>query len=119
MYVRWKKRLRTCRHRSTGEFYLSAVLLESHRVNGRPRQKFVTYLGTVLESYRDSYWHMFDFWKSADKKLDTLSLEPTKRSEIEARLLEVVHRPTQADKERTYQALSRLEAQMTNSLRHR
>ena len=117
MYVRWKKRLRTCRHRSTGEFYLVAVLLENHRVNGRPRQKFVTYLGTVLENYRDSYWHMFNFWKSADKKLDALSLEPAKWSEIEARLSQVVRRPTRADKERTYEALSRLEAQISRSKR--
>ena len=117
MYVRWKKKLRTRRHRSTGEFYLLAVLFKNHRVNGRPRQKFVTYQGTVRENYRASYWHMFNFWSSADKKLDALSLEPAKWSEIEARLSEVVRRPTRADKERTYQALSRLEPQISRSNR--
>ena len=53
MYVRWKRRkLRKGLGRKREEdagYARSAVLVESHRVKGQPRQKFVAHLGYVKE----------------------------------------------------------------------
>src|SRR5258706_14929386 len=93
MYVRWKKRMRSKYHRSTGEGVLTAVLVKSERVNGTPCQHFVSYLGTIQERGISHYYHHLDFWDSATKHLDALQLNVEVRNQIETSLEAVVSKP--------------------------
>jgi hypothetical protein len=52
MFLRWKRR-RLKRYRrgcQAGEEILSAVIVESRRVDGQPRQRVVRYIGSIRES---------------------------------------------------------------------
>src|SRR5262245_31779952 len=97
MFVRWKTR--TPRrswyadfpHRNPGPSY-SAVLVRSERVDGKPRQKVVLYLGHIKEKYRHSPARRFYFWERADRLLDSLNLTPAERQKIEEQLSAVVRR---------------------------
>lgn len=90
MYVKWKKRAmtRTDRDRRRyciGAHALTAVLVESRRVSGKPRQRYVAYLGT-LEVWDDSRsgnivigtggrakWPaVVMFWQRVSRQLDAL-----------------------------------------------
>lgn len=90
MYVKWKKRAmtRTDRHRGRyciGAHALTAVLVESRRVDGKSRQRFLAYLGTI-EVWDDSRrgdiaigtggrakWPaVVMFWQRVSRQLDAL-----------------------------------------------
>ena len=43
MYVRWKKRAMTSYRRRNGQTALTAVLVESQRVDEKPRQRTISY----------------------------------------------------------------------------
>jgi hypothetical protein len=109
MYVRWKKRQMTRTRRSTGRFRLGAhaltgVLVESRRVNGSPRQRFVAYLGTIRVSEngkgevtigpggRARQAEIIAFWDRVSRKLDTIA-EPYDRDAVEAMVAARVPRP--------------------------
>ena len=79
---------------------LTAILVESHRIDGRPRQRFECYLGTIREwTVLDRvYWHLVDFWISADKKLDDLQIDQDARQKIETKIAERIPRPTEQDR---------------------
>ena len=94
MYVRWKKRARTRRHRPTGEHTLTAVLVTSQRVDGRPRQRIVAYLGSIGEHHTSVYWHQVDFWKSAAQHLEQLDLDADTATRIREQLAQIVPVPT-------------------------
>ena len=115
MYVRWKKRMRTKRHRPTGEHTLTAVLVTSQRVDGRPRQRIVAYLGSIGEHRTGFYWHQFDFWKSAAQHVDQLGLDAETVARIREDLAQVVPVPTA---EGATQAAKQLE-ELTSVLRGR
>jgi hypothetical protein len=93
MFVRWKRRPMSRRGTPTGEKALSAVLVESVRVDGRPRQRIISHLGTIQEHGLPHFWHQVDFWKAATLKLDGAGLTPDERSAIEAALAKVVPVP--------------------------
>ena len=107
MFVRWKRQALTGRsvkyNASLGRSKdkLTAILVESHRVDGRPRQRFVSYLGTIREwTLKDRvYWHLVDFWVSVDKNLDALQIDQVTRQAIETRIAERVPRPTTQDRQ--------------------
>jgi len=83
MFLKWRKR-QTIRMNKNMEylpiFYLSAELVESHRVNGKPRQKVIRYLGSIAERYakedddgEDVYLdERFKFWSTVTDNLDFL-----------------------------------------------
>jgi hypothetical protein len=88
MYVRWKKRsmTRTDRYRGRcriGAHALAAVLVESRRVNGSPRQRFA-HLGTVqvwengygdvsvASGGRAERMAVVRFWEQVARKLDAV-----------------------------------------------
>ncbi len=98
MYVKWKKRTmtRTDRYRgrfSIGAHALSASLVECRRVNGKPRQFFLAYLGTI-EVWDDvgtgdiaigtggrAKWPaVVMFWQRVSRKLDTLRVRCDRHS---------------------------------------
>ena len=62
MYVRWKKRERSRRgwHTEPPQL-LTAVLVESRRVDGKPRQRTVAYLGSIRSDYLDDATFRFYF----------------------------------------------------------
>ena len=103
MFVRWKRQALTGRSvkyyasKGRSKDKLTAILVESHRVDGRPRQRFVCYLGTIREwTVLDRvYWHLVDFWISADKKLDDLQIDQDARQKIETKIAERIPRPTE------------------------
>lgn len=108
MYVRWKKRplTRTGRFRGRcliGAHALSAVLVESQRVNGSPRQRFVAHLGTVrvwengrgqveIGTGRALHSEVMGFWGRVCRSLDGVE-EHFDRDVVEAMIGATVPRP--------------------------
>jgi len=74
MYVRWKKRPETRHGRKisatparyekekTGLYHLSAYLVESKRIDCKPRQKDISYLGSISERHLRDYNGGPDRW---------------------------------------------------------
>ena len=71
MFVRWKRRpLRRRRPWSPpDEHALYAVLVESRRVDGRPRQRVVRYLGAIKEGQLRYPLSVDHFWQTVDRNL--------------------------------------------------
>ncbi len=102
MFVRWKRRKRTygrggggCR----GEWEadragdsIDVVLVESLRVGGRVRQRFVCHLAHVHENQMDWVGRRADFWEQIIPRLDALRLDLSERAKIEAQLDRVMPR---------------------------
>ncbi len=97
MFLRWK-RYENKDARWNGGVYWRAVLVESTRVDGKPRQKVVKYLGSV---YRDGWSgtlfdevqnkdapnfyaveFVVDFWRQSLATLREMKLTRTKRREV-------------------------------------
>jgi hypothetical protein len=140
MFVRWKRKRRkdtyhfepdppgvkvySRRRIADPQWLRSAVLVESVRVDGRPRQRTIKYLGSIRECHLDlegqySIFHRGYFWRSADANLERLDLSDLERARIIAALEDVVPRP---DPEERAQALKRAEeriAMLSASLRGR
>lgn len=99
MYVRWNRKQRVDR-KKLGPL-LCAVLVESHRVDGAPRQKTVAYLGGIREFSIDSkLGRRVRFWGDVTQRLDQLGgdLAPEQRKKVETALAKRVKRPTDAEK---------------------
>lgn len=100
MFVRWKTRAT-----SGADDRLTAEILESRRINGRPRQKSVLYLGGINRRRIASKDLSERFWRRVDVKLAGLPLSPGERQKIEVAILRVVPRDK---RERRKQAEARL-----------
>ena len=97
MFVRWKKRkLKSHWHPRQGNVVLSAQLVECKRVDGKPRQNVIKYLGSIWGHVCDAEGRQSSFWRTADRALDELALDAGARRKIEGRLLETVPRPSLA-----------------------
>ncbi len=82
MFVRWQVR---SRKRRGGSPLLTAVLVESRRVDGQPRQRVIAYLGGIRERYIDEREkEHIAFWTRVDDRLDELGLDAGTRARIEA-----------------------------------
>jgi hypothetical protein len=106
MYIRWKKRQRKRWRKPTGFHTLSAYLVESHRVNGRPRQK-TTYLASIWDKYIDTPTHRDYFWWRVEEKVAALALDEQTWLKIAAQLEETVPKPSPQEVEQFRQALDR------------
>ena len=65
MYVRWNRKKRTKKIEwvmNEGD-YIYAVLVETRRIDGKPRQKTIKYLGGIGENNPNVYGRM-RFWES-------------------------------------------------------
>jgi len=91
VFVRWKERT-TKRGRV---FY--AVLVESQRENGKPRQKVIKHLAHIAEKYLDATAHQEYFWQRVDWYMDDLALSTETRKTIEGKLIAKVKRPTEEE----------------------
>ncbi len=75
MFVRWQKR-----KRRDGVTRLNAVLCESRRVDGKPRQEHIAYLGAIDDVWLDqplddpaANLKRCEFWEKAEKRLAPLA----------------------------------------------
>lgn len=95
MFVRWKRR-QLCRKPrwAKPEYVRYAVLVESARVDGKPKQKIIRYLAHIKEKYLTATAHQEWFWIRVDAHFSELGLEPTVQTNLEDSLLRVVVRPT-------------------------
>jgi hypothetical protein len=105
MYIRWKKKPRAprwgydehhvwrrgVRHETR---LLVAYLVESQRVNGKPRQK-ARDLACIQEKYLGAVAHQAHFWEHAIARLEGISLPAQHRPSIEAALAKRVPRPSE------------------------
>ena len=114
MFIRWKTR----RGKALGDHLtLTAVLLESHRIDGQPRQKYVARLGTLrvldeLLPYQDPDEYtrvdggiahiarVIWFWNGLTEQLDALDLRE-QRQAIESQIASRVPKPTDEMLEQT------------------
>jgi hypothetical protein len=99
VFVRWKRRKKAAtkpgrrpRRRSDAGDSLYCVLIESRRIEGKPRQKVVCYLGSVDEKHLDKTWLRVDFWDVIKPKLDRLALTRKQRQRIEDSIQRIVPR---------------------------
>jgi hypothetical protein len=99
MFVRWKRRKRTYGRGGRGEEgaeragdSIDVVLVESLRVGGRVRQRFVCHLAHVHEKQMAWIGRRADFWKQVIPRLDALRLDLSERAKIEAQLDRVMPR---------------------------
>ena len=93
MFVRWQRRGRVRKGKTSP--LISAVLVECHRVAGKPRQKVIAYLGGIRETRINvSERYHREFWRSVDDRLDALQLDPEFRAMIEASIESKVRRVT-------------------------
>lgn len=109
MYVRWKRKPRSRRRRLTGEYSLAAVLVESHRVDGRPRQRIIKHLGSINERGIQHYYVKLDFWQSVDARLTALALDANLRAQLEEQIVQRVPRPGAREQEQDALSLAALE----------
>jgi hypothetical protein len=102
VFVRWKRRPLQHRHEWSppDEQALYAVLVESARVDGKPRQRVVGYLAAIREGELASALAVERFWRDVDRVLDTLALDD-KRPSIEGKIAATVPRPDPVVLERT------------------
>ena len=75
MFVRWQKR-----KRRDGVTRLNAILCESRRVDGKPRQEHIAYLGAIDDVWLDeprndpqANLKRYEFWEKAEKRLAPLA----------------------------------------------
>ena len=100
MYIRWKR----SPLRRTADVTLKAFLVHSVRVQGRPRQRILGYLGAIRQRYQHAPAHRQRFWQQVTPRLTALPVDAVTRAVLEADLARVVPRLTPAD-------LATLEAQ--------
>ncbi len=88
MFVRWKTR-----PRRRGRRTRAAQLVESIRVDGRPRQKVRLHIASCRVGGERRYWCRKDFWDVADRNLARFGLDPATCARVAAALATVVPRP--------------------------
>ena len=93
MYIRWKR----CVLRRTADVTLKAFLVHSVRIEGRPRQRILGYLGAIRGRYQQAPAHRQRFWHQVAQRLPALGVDPPTQAALEACLARVVPRLTPAD----------------------
>ena len=97
MYVRWLTYQSKSTARRRQDKRLTAIIVESVRVNGKPRQRHIASLASIRESQiDDDVSRRCRFWETVTVKLDGLSDKVTAddRRQIEAALAAHVPIPT-------------------------
>lgn len=105
MFIRWQTRKRN--HANYGNYWRSdvtwfAILVEAIRVDGKPRQKHVAYLGSFTESQLALPSQRVWMWDGMTERLDRLDnrIAREDRKSIEAALAKRLGpRPTKRQRE--------------------
>jgi hypothetical protein len=108
MFIRWQSRKRNIYYSywgrkadPYGDVHWNAVLVESLRINGKPRQKHIANLCGFTEHQIKIPAQQIYVWKRAIKALDGLGKRITlkERRQVEASLAERIGRPKPTKKE--------------------
>jgi hypothetical protein len=102
MYIRWQSRRRSRSQfgwSPDGDVHWKLVLVESARIDGKPRQRHIAYLGSVTESALKLPVQVCHFWDRLDERLGQLGnqLKVSDRTRIETAISAKVPRPTPAE----------------------
>ena len=97
MFIKWQTRERRTSVRILGHL-VTCSLVESHRVDGKPRHRVVAYLGGVRDALHTN--HRILFWHNVRYRLDQLDLDPDIRTRIEADIAARVPYTSEAERER-------------------
>ena len=97
MYVRWQRKRRV--DKDGWGALLTATLVESRRIDGKPRQHSIAYLGSIREGLieRGLSRHGY-FWRDATERLDQLDMTHGQREKIETALALRVRRLTDSER---------------------
>jgi hypothetical protein len=98
MYVRWLIYKSQARYIHRPHDRWTAILVESIRIDGKPRQRHIA----CLASFRPAYDSLFVFWEKITRKLDSLSNRVTaeERQRIEAQIADTVPCPSREQYDR-------------------
>jgi hypothetical protein len=88
--VRWRRR----RLRRSLDEAWDAILVRSIWHQGAARQQVVGYLASIRARYHTAPAHRAWFWTRVEARLEALALDAATRQAIEARLAQVIPRPT-------------------------
>lgn len=97
MFIKWQTRSRVRSTKHLGDL-LTCSLVESCRVDGKPRHRVVAYLGSVRDMLHSN--HRIAFWNNVQYRLDQIGLEPDARAKIEATIAMRVPHTLEAERER-------------------
>jgi hypothetical protein len=122
MFVRWQSRGRTERSdvalREVGDVTWNAILVESVRVNGKPRQNHIAYLGSFSTRQAKIPAQRVYTWEHMLECLDRLSnrIAPKDRKKIEAVIASKLGpRPTKRERTAVHRAAARLLADINKA----
>jgi hypothetical protein len=108
MFIRWQSRKRAIYYSYWGrkedphsDVHWNAVLVESVRVNGKPRQKHIANLCGFTEHQIKSPHQQIYVWEHAIKTFDRLDnrITPEQRRQVEAALAKRIGRPKPTKRE--------------------
>ena len=101
---------------------MTAVLVECRRIDDRPRQRTVAYLGSIREGgIKSTLARLVKFWLGVTERLDQLgdAITPEERERIEAALAKRVRRVTVAERAELDESLAGEVLIMPSHYRHR
>jgi hypothetical protein len=115
MFIRWQYKEIIPKWGKEPETRLVATVAESTRIDGKPHQRHIAYLGRYWPRYgtRGRGW----FWQKADAKLDKLNLTPADRRKLENALTLKLPRPTKRELEAAERELQKAEAELKEAFR--
>jgi hypothetical protein len=117
MYVRWQSRKlnKNTRWREAGDVHWRAFLVENVRVDGKPTQRHIAYLGGITERNiaHEKPAHRIYFWSGVEQKLAVLNFSAKERTAIMQVIAKKVPRVTSGQ----YQQHARVSAKTTVSHR--
>jgi hypothetical protein len=108
MYLRWKRREYVTCGNDPPDYGLVAVLVESERRQGKPRQKVIAHLGVIAEGRLHHVGYRIEFWSDIESRLDALHLGDEQRHKIEQSITSRVARPTREELEERTRLLQEL-----------
>ncbi len=102
MFVRWQKRRRGSRAFGLArgkDVHWAAVLVESNRVDGKPRQQHIAYLGGITDSGIEIAAQRAWFWQEVAHQFDRLAnrISRDDRRRLEATIAKKVPRLTREE----------------------
>jgi hypothetical protein len=108
MFVRWATRGRVARRGEDQAPLLTAALVRSIRVGGKPRQRIVGYLGAIrLDGLGPEHvGYHGRIWDRITARLDALALSVDERAKVEAALAARIPRPSPKVREAQQQAVT-------------
>jgi hypothetical protein len=93
MFLRWKKQKIEPKD-GAADMWLSAQIVESHRFNGKPRQKVIKVLGRIRESHLSQTWPRHFFWGDVEQNLSKMTLDEELCKKFRDRLSIFVKKPS-------------------------